>query len=46
MDVDKLDALSSELDGYSINGTDAEKVKQIKDMIFNFEIEGLKKCSL
>ena len=46
MDVDKLDALSSELDGYSFNGTDAEKVKQIKDMIFNFEIEGLKKCSL
>ena len=46
MDVDKLDALSSELDEYCFSGDNAEKVKLIKDMIFNFEIEKLKNCTL
>lgn len=46
MDVDKLDDLSAELDGYSFNADAAEKVSHIKDMIFNFDIEGLKNCTL
>lgn len=46
MDVDALDSLSAELDGYNFNDSEKEKIKQIKDMIFNFEIDKLKECTI
>ncbi len=41
MDVDRLDALSERLDGYSFEGDAAEKAESVKAMIQGFEIEKL-----
>lgn len=46
MDVDKLDALSAELENYAFSGDEADKAEKIKTAIFSFDLEMLKNCTL
>lgn len=41
MDVDILDEMSEKLDGYSFEGELAQKIEEVKTMIFNFDVENL-----
>lgn len=42
MDVDVLDEMSKKLDEYRFEGVQAEKIDEIKTLIFNFEVEKLR----
>lgn len=41
MDVDTLDEMSRKLDEYNFEGVTAEKIDEVKKLIFNFEVEKL-----
>ena len=41
MDVDTLDEMSRKLDEYNFEGSTAEKIDEVKKLIFNFEVEKL-----
>lgn len=45
MDVDILDKMSQKLDEFIFDGTPAEFIEQVKNDIFNFNIEKLSNCT-
>ncbi|MBE6880696.1 MAG: response regulator [Ruminococcaceae bacterium] len=46
LDVDALDSLSAQLDGYAFEGDMKTKIEEIKTAIFNFETDKLRNVSL